>query len=331
MTALKTSRKRRVSGFYVLPEISILPRSILIIVLLSAGIMLQMIHILAGFILVLGGILLTLLKPVTNVPSYKKSEQGKWVNVTDQEFTRIREHYKRAKKWANNYFNLFTIKGNLFFLFLALPGVCVGYYLSRFSRSLVNIWVLDYGAFTALFFLTGERNPHQPKDLLLKIGEFMKIMEFLRERPDPDIVIQPMMEVKPAGKTKSVPTDARLFLKFRSAPVEFIGLQFQISLNRVGSRSYPYLYAVLLGRRGFDFKKRLSSSGASAIAKDLKKIFTLETKRTGDVDILVFRQTTTKTTGYHTSASKQREIVLQSLALAKSALREANADLEKNL
>jgi hypothetical protein len=324
MTPLDISNKIKTPGFYFLPRISIPLRLLLIVFLVSTGIILQTINIIVGYMPVLSGIFLTLLKPVTNNPISGGRVEGKWVNVTDREFMRIRDHYVNTKKWADSYFNLFSLKGNLFFLILIGLGGCIGYYLSRYSISLVKIWALDCGTFIALFFLTGERLPYHPKILLLKIDGFLKLIEFLQKSPDPDIMIQPMMEINPVKKNSDIPTDARLTLKFRSAPSEFMGVQVQISMNRVGSRFFPYLYTVLLGRKGFDFKERLSGAGVSGMTEDLKKNYTLEPKQTKDVDILVFRQTTTKTSGYHTNSRKQREIVILSLSLAKGMLLEAN-------
>lgn len=324
MTLLHTFSKRRIPGFYILPEISISLRLFLIVLLIFIGIILQTIHIIAGFILVLAGIGLTLLKSISNTPLYKKKGQGKWVNVTDKEFIRIRDHYHNTKRWANSYFSANSLKGNLFFLLLLGLGGVIGYCLSHYSITLVKIWALDCGSFIVLFFLTGERHPYHPKILLLKIGEFMKIIEFLQKSTDPQIIIQPMMEIIPAKKDSGIPDDARLVLKFRSAPGDFIGLQIQLSINRVGSRSFPYLYTVFVGKKGFDFKQRITDPEISRITDDLKKKYVLEPKQTNDVDILVFRQLTTKKTGYHTNPKKQREIVILSISLLKKMFLEAN-------
>ncbi len=40
-------------------------------------------------------------------------------------------------------------------------------------------------------------------------------------------------------------------------PEEFLGVQIQLSINRVQSRAYPYLYRVLLARQGFGLRERL--------------------------------------------------------------------------
>jgi hypothetical protein len=47
---------------------------------------------------------------------------------------------------------------------------------------------------------------------------------------------------------------------------------------------------------------------------------TVESNHEGDVDIVVMRQTTTKTSGYYTKPADVRTIFLYSLAAARSAL-----------
>ncbi|MBN1900218.1 hypothetical protein JW926_02690 [Candidatus Sumerlaeota bacterium] len=319
------TRRTRAPGFYFLPKISLPLRSLLIVCLVSCGIIAQSIHWIAGFIPVLSGILLTLMKPVSNNPKIKQRETGKWVNVTDREFARIREHYGKTRSWGNSCFNPLTWKGNLFFLTLVVISGMIAYLLSRYSMYLMKIWSLDCGAFLLLFFLTGERQVYHPKTLLLKIDAFQRLMEFLRKTPDPELVIQPMLEVHCVKKNADIPTDARLTLRFRSAPEKFIGIQAQISLNRVGSRSFPYLYAVFLGKKGYDFKGRLSRPGISQTVDILKKRYILEPQYSEEADILVFRQKTTKTSGYHTDPWQQREIANQSIMLAKKMLQEASA------
>jgi hypothetical protein len=66
-------------------------------------------------------------------------------------------------------------------------------------------------------------------------------------------------------------------------------------MNNVQGTQYPYLYAVIIARQSF----ALHDNYASVIRREAGRL-TVESGSEKDVEVLVIRQTTSKTSGYHT-------------------------------
>jgi hypothetical protein len=103
-------------------------------------------------------------------------------------------------------------------------------------------------------------------------------------------------------------------------------MQIQVSINSVGSVQYPYLYNVLLAEKGFDFGKRLVRGSCKGLVKVFGKNMTIQVEKPEEVDVLVLRQTTTKTSGYHTNKSAQCRIVGYGLALSRALMADEKGD-----
>ena len=311
--------KAKKGHFYLFPSLPFFYRTLLIALLFLIGFAFQLFHFLAGFPLILCGILVSLVNSVDNIPETRQMAENKWEKVTAAELLRIKGHYTKTRKWANSFFNLSSLMGALLFIGLILPGLFIWFFLWKNNNlSLVKIWVLDYGAFIFIFSFTGAWKVYKPQDLILKVQILVRALEEIQKEPNQEIICEPMLEMERINQESSLPGDARLVLKFPKAPEDFMSLQIQISINVVGSAHYPYLYIVMVAKKGFNFQKRLKGPAASAFAQPLKKRYTLESTSKDEADILVFRQTTTTTSGYHTNGKQRREIIQNSLALARA-------------
>ena len=97
-----------------------------------------------------------------------------------------------------------------------------------------------------------------------------------------------------------------------------MGLQVQVVLNRVEGSDYPYLYCVLVARPSLGMRDRLEYEPSKGIVTEADR------KEADNVDILVIRQETTETGGYHTDTAACRRIFLFALSLCRQ-LQEAAA------
>lgn len=101
-------------------------------------------------------------------------------------------------------------------------------------------------------------------------------------------------------------------LRFLNAPDYFLGVQVQVSINTVEGTDYPYLYCVILAKSG---------AGLATLKTDdmdipLQRI-TLENQVSGDVDVLVVRQTTSANSGYDTNELDCRRLLDTAVGLAR--------------
>jgi len=112
-----------------------------------------------------------------------------------------------------------------------------------------------------------------------------------------------------AGNEAKIPDDVKVRINVKNQNKDFLGLYGQIVTNQVSGTAYPYFYVVLVAKKGFGLQKAFQTYMPP---KKTTKEFKIE----DDVEVLVIRQTTTKTSGYHTKNKKMISILKAGVALA---------------
>lgn len=107
------------------------------------------------------------------------------------------------------------------------------------------------------------------------------------------------------------PEDLRLLIRFPAPAGRMLLVQGQVVTNHVRGAPYPYFYAVVIATAGGP----LSRSGVVATPDGV----VCEPKTDGGVDLVVVRQATTSTSGYHTGPVACRVILGHALDLASLA------------
>jgi len=317
------SPRKQEARFVLFPQLPFDKRYIVAIVLFIAGLVLQSVLFVPGTAVVFLGVLMLLVKGIDNIPKIDPSPGGEWKSITTEDLARIKELRQKSKKWADSLYCVGSLRGCAFFLIMLFASLSVFVLLSLFqNQSILRLWIVDGGMFLLLFFFTGRRKQYKPKTLLVKLDAIGNVVSLLEKRADPDIRLQPMMANAKTKSGREVPRDVRLFLKFQAAPKEFMGLQIQVSINTVGGRPYPYLYGVFIARKGFDFKGRLKGGNVLECRKSFLNSYAIEPKQTPEVDVLVFRRKTTKTTGYHTRSHIQKRLVKEAVSLVRAMFRD---------
>ena len=271
--------------------------------LLAAGFLVQLvIEFWTGLLLLTCATALSLIKGYSALPELSGPED--WNQVTPDEYQKVQLKQKQLQKWDRDCFDITNPLG----VFCA--AVCAGgcfliwlYWMGAGQERLAGFWMWDTGILFAPHWLTGVRSYLKKDRLIIKI----KLLEqMIRSLSAPsDVQVLPMLATRRTKEGKRVPTDARLMLRFMPALEECLGLQVQASINTVQGTDYPYLYCVLIGKSHNFFDK------ANHIIQNPPRKITLELKSTQDVVVLVIRQRTTRTSGYHTN-QKAAEYVLKS-------------------
>lgn len=296
--------------YLILDRIDPRLRAVVSAVLIFTGFVFQLSskNILAGIPFIILCVLLNMIKSI----SIKKiaAEKLVWKEVTEQKIGDVMEHCRRIKKFRSGNLGCFVglIIGLVFFgifLFPIIEDMSLPFPLVATGA---NAFILFAG-----LILGGRKSAWMPRALDTKIQIVRGIMESPLIKDDPDLSAIPYLEIGQA-KQGTFPNDARVLIKLRDAPDEFIGLQGQISINTVKSRDYPYFYVVLLARPGFQLFEKFKS------LKVVLNNITVEKKKTSEVDVIVLRQSTTKTSGYHTDEKMQDYILLNSVKAAKALI-----------
>ncbi len=304
-----------------------------------------------GWLLVLVGALMGATRGIHNKPSLRGPRR--WEQVTLDEFNRVVEVGRRARRWSWSVFNLTSWPGALTFLATAVVVLWVGgalgkkgdlsplaglHFLFELTEWSITdgqkLWLLDAVALVLPIWLSGFLSAWEPDELLIKVKCLLEASEYVSGLSSAGLTLVPQLEVASRKPSKSprrkrglpkpeqerqLPRDARLQVRFDDAPEEFLGVQIQLSINRVG-QAYPYLYCVLLAKQGFGLRERLG--GVGRVGKDM-----LEYSSEEDVEVVVYRQYTTRKTGYHTNYRARMRVISGTFRLARQIL-EAPAPTE---
>jgi len=308
-------------------------RMAIIAAALVAGLLCQVfIGWLAGIPFVLFGVLMGLCNDVTNKP--KSRGRSRWENVTAEELRKADELCRKSQEWARDPFSLSGINIGIavFLLMGAVVAAVVFYFHTRGEINLRNAVVADGGIMLVLLFATGRRRAWQPEGIGVKLLPLLNVCTYLESYPDPAIQVRPILEIRGTGE-KAIPYDCRLMLKLKGAPKDFYGIQVQTSLNEVQGTPFPYMYCVLLAKRGSGLVSKVTpllraatervgffSKSSDKKNPDLRKKRYLgevaEPEVQPEVELVVVRQVTLGR-GYHTTPDDQLRVLSRAIDLAK--------------
>lgn len=269
---------------------SSLPKSIRIFItapLLLMGFLIQLNYsIYIGAIFILLASFLNIMH-FANIKPHTSKVQN-WERVTYEEINKVIEKIKAMKKWQGWSYSgrgLFVVIIS-FFAFFIFP-------VSSLVSRTVLIILIDFYLLFVPAFISGSRMVWIPENLEIKINTLTKInaLDFIKSYPD--LKTQPFLLVGVEADETAFPLDTRLLIEFTKAPKDFIGVQIQASINKVGSTPYPYVYAVLIAKKSMNLAMKTASS--------TEKNIIFEHQVQDEMDILVIKQFTTKTSGYHTN------------------------------
>jgi len=262
----------------------------------------------AAFILM--GALLGVVRGYSNVPRKFKRARGEFEKCTRKEFEDVLEINRRSKRWDASPVDVTCPLGALTLAGLLLGLAFLWWYLGRAGqRRLGNIIAVDGLAFFFPYWVTGVKSILKSPRLIIKIENFLKLSDYFETIKGEGEEIEYWLRTAEADGGE-VPCDAKLVVKFTGAPSSFLGLQVQISINSVQGNDYPYMYCVIVARHDFGLHPKKPSLPG----------LTVGASRDADVDVVVIRQRTTRTSGYHTRFRAMKRILARSLEATREVL-----------
>jgi hypothetical protein len=296
--------------YVVFDAISPRARMIASIFLVAIGYLFQLVsrNILAGLPFIIACVILNWVKSINLKRTAVKKYD--WQEVTPEKIDQVLEQCEKIRRFNTNEAGCIIAAFAVFMfgIVFIVPFIHFLRYLSfPASATIINAIVL----FCGLAF-SGRRHAWMPPGLDIKAAIVKRLINHTLVTRDPQIKVIPYLEVG-QGTDGSVPNDTRFMARFTDGPEEFIGLQGQISINAVKGRSYPYFYVVIIARPGFELFKKIDN-------KDMDKLV-IERKKTAEVDVIVIRQKTTKTSGYHTDDAVQDHTLKTGIEFVKKVLK----------
>jgi len=264
-----------------------------------------------GCLYLLAATSLGLIKGYNHKPRLRPAEQ--WNQVTPDEFNKVIQKQKQMEKWDLDLFDASNPIGKFSMDFLMLAGVGC-YFWGSLTQNISFAYYLpvNIGILLAPHWLIGTREYLKKDELIIKNKLLQKMLEYLSAPTDFQVL--PMMSTSKSEKGGDVPMDVRLMIRALNAPKEFLGLQIQVSINNVQGTSYPYLYCALVVQKDSPIinKSIIDSFNQGKVI--------LEKQTSDDVEVLVIRQKTTKTSGYHTDVKASRRVIDAGLDLTRKFL-----------
>lgn len=286
-------------------------RMLLVFISIILGIIIQLfLNFWPGLVLIIIGTFLSLIHGYDAKITLNNNKE-KWVQVTIDEFKKIKTKGKELRKWDTDAFDITNSLGGCLFFIIAGIVVFVWFILKmEFEGSNLSFYfIIDSIIIFAPQWFSATRDYLKNDQLIVKIGLLEEIIKYLSSRSD--IQVSPMLEIRESKEGKgNVPTDARLLVRIQNAPDSFLGLQVQVSINSVQGHDYPYLYCVLIAKKGQGFLNRddIIKGNKKFLKGEAKKVI-FENTTSPDAEVLVIRQFTTETSGYHTDTKNAKSIV----------------------
>ncbi len=298
--------------FHLARGLSYVVRLELVLGLLGAGILLELLlpppAAFAGVACFLAaGILLTA-AGYTNHPTLVTG--GFWKTTHLDRLQQIVDLNRRSQRWD---YAALDISNPLGFVTLLLAAAAVG------AAGLLAEHLLPGSGFVLLtsscaaFLLptwfSGWRAGHTRSGLIQTIRVLQQILTDYEQAAQPGETVQASLLLQ-GTDTNAVPSNARLQFTWPRASPDFHGLQCQVNINDVQGRKYPYAYFVAVAKRGLDIFPVARGQGEPGR-------ITVETQVQSDVEVIVIRAHTTKTSGYHTKPAQCRQLLELSLQIAR--------------
>lgn len=321
---LPDREKRHLLQFHVAKSMDYPKRLAVAVGLIATGVLMQV--ALMGedltLALVLGGAAVLLGNAFLLVKGFdlgpEKRLAGKeWERTTLDRFREIGQLETKMRRWDETAVDITCVTG-FFALLAVLAPIALVYYVLAEGMSEEDwggVFLVTALALILPHWVTGLRRKWRPVALSERIKSLEVALDVVSRYKGPPSQIQPRFHMSGEDEEK-VPIDARIFIRFPDGPEEFLGVQFQVAINNVQGTQYPYLYAVLVAKKGFG----LVAKHMEEIREQVSETITVEDSVEDDVEVIVIRQFTTEKSGYHTAPAMIQQIARLAWSSAARAI-----------
>jgi len=283
-------------------------RLVLIFALLGVCLQVASLSFLAGLPFLLAATILSWVVGFDSAVDRRgQTMQVAWQTVPFQEIEQIVALDRKMKKWDRGWFDISNANGCFLFFAQAAMAFTLGIFLPgpRFI-----IWG-DAAVLFLLQWFSGMRRVDRRPDLILKANHLLKVVASMKEEIEQYGELKGMLLLEGEGEDHQ-PTDVKIQIRPKDAPNFYYGVQSQVCLNRVQGKPYPYCYSVVIAKE--DHGLLGASIGYRVGGADV------ETSVKKGVEVVIVRQHTTKTSGYHTKPSASLRMLKGALDLGRKYL-----------
>lgn len=306
--------------FHVLKKLNYTNRIMLYLLLLFSGFINQIftLKVWPGALFLIFATIITMVRGYDSRIRLKSfALNSRWVQVEMDQIRRIEELHKKITRWDTDILDISNFAGFLMFI-LTFAGMLFVSWVANSGFSLRQTGII-FTADTIILLLplwfNGIRRILKQGNLQIKIDIIKQMEAYFQAVKKDGENFSPSLLLAKGREGKSVPTDCRFHIAFDGMPSDFYGIMAQINLNIVQGTSYPYFYCVIAAKPGFGLSPH-------AIRMFKPKGITIEYDEDNNAEVIVIRQYTTQTSGYHTKINDCRKILDKALFEARTILSE---------
>ncbi|NLF39385.1 hypothetical protein GX586_08060 [bacterium] len=311
-SALLTRQEQGIVVFALWRSLAYAPRLAFSLLCIGAGLALQAAtgSVLPWCLLVLAGNLLLVVRGYDNRVQYAGYEAGaSWEKADRAALDAVIELHRKMRRWDRSALDVTNPLGGVLF---ALVAVVIGAMIVRGAQPGGAAWMIT-GVNAAILivphWVTGIRSILTKPALVIKI-DTINAVTAAAAAALAGATVEYFMLLK--GKETKLPDDVKIRVKLPEQREGFLGLYGQVVTNTVQGTTYPYFYTVLVAKKGFGLRRAHERYTAP-------EGVTAEYSEQEDVEVFVIRQTTTKTSGYHTKPAAAARLLGEGVLAARGA------------
>jgi hypothetical protein len=296
---------RAVVVFHVWPSLAYGTRLAVSFALMAAGLVVQVLsaHVLPGVVLLAFGNLLLLVRGYDNRVDFRPYDPAsEWERVELQRLDDLKKLHSEMRRWDTSALDVSNTLGVFLFVLIG-GGMTAG---AVFLRGPLQILVIDAMVLLLPHWLTGMRSILVLPKMMVRVNTIHDLLRSGGDLADHEVHLLMLLR---GGGTR-VPDDVKFKVDIKGRHEDFLGLYGQVVLNEVQGKSYPYFYVVLVARLSYGL-------AAASRAYSAPSNMVCELKLQDQVEVMVIRQQTTKTSGYHTKLADAQRILTEGLRLAE--------------
>jgi len=284
------------------------------LVLVGFGLQVALLHALVGVPFLLAALVFTWVRGFDDKLDRRRIRANQaWETVEPGRIGDILTLDRKMRSWDSSLTDISSPVGATL-LVLVIGAIAVMWFLLRRDwPAIAAIAAVDGALLIVPQWFNGMRFIQTRGDLVLKASHAQAVLRrFDEEDLGGGVLAARMLMAGPEGKR--TPTNFKIAVTWPDGPEGFHGVQAQVVVNRVQGTGYPYFYACLVAQAGIGLLER-------GLPEHLPADVIVETqpakgKGADAVEVIVIRQRTSRTSGYHTK-------VPRSTAILRTALRAA--------
>jgi hypothetical protein len=306
MSVLPGRDERGIVVFWLFPSLRYGTRLVAGVGLAAAGIALQVASgaLLPGVLALAAGNLLLLVRGYDNRVDLKGFDPAvEWERIDLDRLEELAALDRQIRRWDRSALDVSNPLG-----LIAFVGVVavLGWIGVMFPGDL-RVLAVDGLVLFVPHWLTGIRRILVKPKLLVRVQTIRSVLDATQGRLARHRV-QLLMLLR--GAEVRVPEDVKFKVDPNGRHEDFLGMYGQVVINDVQGSSYPYFYVVLVAKAAFGLRgafERYVPPG------EIVKEFSVQDR----VEVMVIRQRTTKTSGYHTKPAAASRIMHEGLDVAE--------------